>query len=1204
MGLRRSTRARRAVRLPGRGGRGCEFTEGAVVAVPSSRLPAATDFLAQVGMKSALLVPLVSRDERIGVLLLASRLRDLLDPDWSAFAQTIGAQISQTVGLGRVFARLAAAEERYRGLFENAAEGIFQTSVEGRALIANPALARILGYDSPEELVARVTDVARQLYTDPARRDELLRRVREEGAVSGFEMPARRKDRSTVWLSVSARAVRGPDGTVLHLEGRAEDITARKRAQETAAALAEVGRELVATVDFAQVAERVVSTVARVFQVRRAGLYRLDPVSRALTCIAIAGEGDPGPWLGRVLPFGAGPAGRAVAEERAAPSPDIPTDSPGPLPEWLVERFQAEGLRAGAGAPLIARGKTLGALDLADRAGRVFTGGELGLLSVFADQAAAALQNAELYEEAERRRHAAEVLADLGRLVSQSLDLTEVRQRVVDGVRELLGGHSAALLRIDQESGDLVTTAASGEREIFGVTPVLPRGTGASGLAVRERRPVASPDMLADDRFTVSAEIRTLAERASCRAVLAVPLSMQERVVGVLNVSGRTGRIFGEEEVHVVEAFAAHAAVALENAQLYEDARAARDFLRSIATNSADAIITTDVRGRTTYFSPGAEEMLGYHAGEVLGRPLAQFYRSGVEEGRALMRRLWTEGRIQHYESAFRGKDGRWVEVSASVSLLRDADGRVTGTVGVLRDVTEPKGAAEALRESEERFRRAFDDSGIGMALQTMDGRYLRVNRVYCEMVGYTAEELLAVSFRDVLHPEDQAADVERDRRMLSGEVGHYQREKRYRHKSGRVVWVLSSVSLVRDADGRPRNMLVQVQDVTERKRIEAELEQQREARLQSDKLAAMGQLLAGVAHELNNPLSVVMGRAALLSRALEGGPLAAQADQIGQAAERCARIVKNFLALARHRAPERGRVAIGPLVQEAIELLAYPLRVDSVEVVVDLAPDLPALWADGHQLHQVLVNLITNAHHALRGAPAPRRLTLTASADPGQSRVAIEVADTGPGIPPEVLSRLFEPFFTTKPPGQGTGLGLSLCRGIVEEHAGSITVESGVGQGARFRIELPVTAPEAEREEPAVARRAAVRGKSILVVDDEADVAEVLAEILALDDHEVDVTLNGQVALDRILEKPYDLVFSDVRMPELDGPGLYQRLEELRHGLVRRFVFLTGDVLGPETRAFLERTGAPSVSKPFAASEIRRVLRRMLLPGDQREPQ
>src|SRR5206468_900917 len=173
-----------------------------------------------------------------------------------------------------------------------------------------------------------------------------------------------------------------------------------------------------------------------------------------------------------------------------------------------------------------------------------------------------------------------------------------------------------------------------------------------------------------------------------------------------------------------------------------------------------------------------------------------------------------------------------------------------------------------------------------------------------------------------------------------------------------------------------------------------------------------------------------------------------------------------------------------------------------------------------------VLVNLITNAHHALRGAPAPRRLTLTASADPGQSRVAIEVADTGPGIPPEVLSRLFEPFFTTKPPGQGTGLGLSLCRGIVEEHAGSITVESGVGQGARFRIELPVTAPEAEREEPAVARRAAVRGKSILVVDDEADVAEVLAEILALDDHQVDVTLNGQVALDRILEKPYDLVF------------------------------------------------------------------------------
>src|SRR5206468_579198 len=187
--------------------------------------------------------------------------------------------------------------------------------------------------------------------------------------------------------------------------------------------------------------------------------------------------------------------------------------------------------------------------------------------------AATALQNAQLYEEAERRRKAAEALADLSRLVSQSLDLTEVRQRVVDGVRELLGGQSAALFRIDAESGDLATTAASGERPIFGAAPVMPRGT-ASDLAVRERRPVASPDMLADDRFTLPAETRALAAKAPGRAILAVPLRAHERVVGVLNVSGLTGRVFGEEEVRLVEAFAAHAAVALENAQLYEDARA------------------------------------------------------------------------------------------------------------------------------------------------------------------------------------------------------------------------------------------------------------------------------------------------------------------------------------------------------------------------------------------------------------------------------------------------------------------------------------------------------------------------------------------------------------------------------------------------------------------------------------------------------
>src|SRR6266849_2345486 len=225
----------------------------------------------------------------------------------------------------------------------------------------------------------------------------------------------------------------------------------------------------------------------------------------------------------------------------------------------------------------------------------------------------------------------------------------------------------------------------------------------------------------------------------------------------------------------------------------------------------------------------------------------------------------------------------------------------------------------------------------------------------------------------------------------------------------------------------------------------------------QSEKLAAMGSLLAGVAHELNNPLSVVMGQAGLLQRTAGGGPTAERAEKIAKAAERCARIVKNFLALARQQPMERQVVSLNRVVQEAVELLAYPLRVDSVETTLELAPELPGIWADPHQLHQVVVNLISNAHQAMRAMLTPRRIMLTTRLDPAPGRVHLVVADSGPGISAEVQGRIFEPFFTTKPLGQGTGLGLSLCQGIIEEHGGTIAVASGAGEGAAFQIDFPI---------------------------------------------------------------------------------------------------------------------------------------------------
>jgi PAS domain S-box-containing protein len=384
--------------------------------------------------------------------------------------------------------------------------------------------------------------------------------------------------------------------------------------------------------------------------------------------------------------------------------------------------------------------------------------------------------------------------------------------------------------------------------------------------------------------------------------------------------------------------------------------------------------------------------------------------------------------------------------------------------------------------------------------------------------------------------------------------------------------------------------------EVAERKRAEAQVQQQQEALFQREKLAAMGSLLASVAHELNNPLSIVMVQADLLNEEVNEETLAERIKVISQSAERCVRIVHNFLALARRAPPQRTHVELNALIAEAIPLLAYVLQVDNVDVEQDLADDLPLLWADRHQLHQVLVNLITNAHQALRDIPVPRRLMLTTRYDSASSLVILEVADTGPGIPPELQERIFEPFFTTKPPGVGTGLGLPFCKGIIEGHEGTISVESQVGRGAVFRIKLPVQAEAVTVPvNPAPESLLPVEGKEILIIDDEPGIVTALAYLLRRDGYHVDTSNNGRRALEKLQGRAYDLILCDLRMPELDGPGLYRELEEHLPHLLPRVVFLTGDTLSPEAREFLAKTGVSLLDKPFRASDVRRVVQQAL---------
>jgi PAS domain S-box-containing protein len=473
--------------------------------------------------------------------------------------------------------------------------------------------------------------------------------------------------------------------------------------------------------------------------------------------------------------------------------------------------------------------------------------------------------------------------------------------------------------------------------------------------------------------------------------------------------------------------------------------------------------------------------------------------------------------------------------------------------------------------------------------------RIVYVNDAFIKMTGYTREEVIGNTLA-LLHRSKAEQFILDDSRARLSKGEAVSRETTNYRKDGREFISEWHITPIRNQQGNITHLVSIQRDITERRRAEAELQQQREALHQSEKLATMGQLLAGVAHELNNPLSVVMGQAALLRQSIRSKRQMERADKIVQAAERCARIVNNFLALARQRPPERHPVHLNQVVREAVELLAYPLRVDSVEVYFDLAEALPVLRADAHQLHQVVVNLVANAHQAMRETPLPRRLTLATGVVESGGRVWLEVRDTGPGIAPEVYERIFEPFFTTKPPGVGTGLGLSLCQGIVAGHGGVISVVRPEAPGAVFRVELPVEAPEAAAVQVTQGIvQPMVRGKRILVVDDEPGISGVLAEVLQLDGHVVETVANGEAALAKLQEQAYDVIVSDIRMPELDGPGLYWEMERRDPSLLHRVVFLTGDTLNAGTREFLEQTGVPCLSKPFALSDVREIVQRIL---------
>jgi len=367
---------------------------------------------------------------------------------------------------------------------------------------------------------------------------------------------------------------------------------------------------------------------------------------------------------------------------------------------------------------------------------------------------------------------------------------------------------------------------------------------------------------------------------------------------------------------------------------------------------------------------------------------------------------------------------------------------------------------------------------------------------------------------------------------------------------------------------------------------------------IQSEKLSAVGEFVAGVAHELNNPLSAVMGFAELLREAEVNSPYRRQLDLIYKAAQRCQKIVQSLLSFARRHQPERKPVSANELVEAVLEIVAYPLRTGNIELVTKLDRKLPMVMADGHQIQQVLLNIVNNGRQAIEAHQPSGRITISSGVSDKNVRITIQ--DNGPGIPAENLGRIFDPFFTTKEVGKGTGLGLSLCYGIVQEHGGNITVQSQVGQGALFVIELPIAAesppviqnlqPEIDKLNPREGE-----GKRVLVIDDEASILQLVSEGLRRSGFHVDTVADGAIALQRLKQDHYDVTLCDWKMPGLNGRDVYEQLSSFKPDLCKRMIFVTGDIINERMQQFLQAEERPCLSKPFVINDLRAAIRDVL---------
>jgi two-component system NtrC family sensor kinase len=513
------------------------------------------------------------------------------------------------------------------------------------------------------------------------------------------------------------------------------------------------------------------------------------------------------------------------------------------------------------------------------------------------------------------------------------------------------------------------------------------------------------------------------------------------------------------------------------------------------------------------------------------------------------------------------------VVANASANALRNA---------MLYD--EIRVEARGRRETAQKLQQILDHFPDLICTTDNDGRVTEFSRGGDHLLGIGRAEVLGRSLEEIFpDPETRL----RLRRLLREGESIRNVETSARHSDGSMRDVLVAASPLKDETGRVYGTVGIVQNITELKAARGHL-------AQAEKLTALGEVVSGVAHELNNPLAGVLGYAQLLMRAPMEARQQRSVERILDAALRCQRIVQNLLAFSRRYPSEKRYLGLNGLIEKTLDIKEYDLRANRIRIVRDLQPDLPKTMLDFNQMQQVLLNLINNAQYAM--ATHKGQGTLTVMTRESAGMIEARIHDDGPGIPRENQARIFDPFFTTKPAGEGTGLGLSISYGIVRDHGGRIWVDSEPSRGTTLVLEIPVrreSLADGRGESTTHAADLAGVGRAlrVLVVDDEPIIQDLLVDALSSSRHSVDTASGGEEALRKLERGAYDVILLDLKMPDMDGRQVFETLSTRWPDLRHRVVFSSGDTVHPETRDYIQKMGRPCLDKPFRLESLAEVL-------------